>query len=342
MNPPVVKVSVLMPVYNSEKYLHEAIESILNQTFQDFEFLIIDDASTDKSIEIIRSYADARITLIQKPVNTGYTESLNLGIGISKGEYIARMDSDDISLPTRLEKQIVFMQQNPSIILSGTNFEVLPTKEIVITPSNHEDIKVGLLNQSCIAHPTVMLRKKALSDNDIRYDTADEPAEDYNLWVRLCKIGLLANLDEVLLRYRVHPDQTSHVQKALQEENANKARIKGIEQLIPNLSEKDAHIHLALMKTQPGPVEQLENVCKWSEYIIKENNEKKVFDRLKLDWLMKSKKRNCIRGFFFYRDSNFDTLKLLYDPNEKYYQYFSFVEQLKIVIKCVFRYKPQC
>jgi glycosyltransferase involved in cell wall biosynthesis len=204
------KVTVLMPVYNSEKYLKEAMESILNQTYQDFEFLIIADPSTDNSIQIIKSYNDSRINLVQNEQKLGLVNSLNLGFEIAQGEYIARMDADDISLPQRLQKQLDFMENNPEIGVCGTLFEMFGTNnQRHDHPENHELIKAFLLFGCYIGHPTVMLRKSILERYDLRYDNSFQHAEDYELWTRVIKYSKFVNIQEVLLHYRSHENQLS-------------------------------------------------------------------------------------------------------------------------------------
>jgi len=201
------KVTVLMPVFNGEKYLHEAINSILNQTFVDFDFLIIDDGSSDKSLEIIKSYQDVRISLVKNNNNRGLVYSLNLGLFLAKGEYIARMDCDDISLPERLEKQVEFLNVNPKVGLVGTWVQVINDKnEPQITwhyPTEHFAIQWGIYFHSPFAHPSIMVRKSIiLSNNGYSINMVD--AEDYDLWHRLINTTSLANIQTVLLFYRQH------------------------------------------------------------------------------------------------------------------------------------------
>ncbi|WP_418511952.1 glycosyltransferase family 2 protein [Corallibacter sp.] len=203
------KVTVLMPVYNCSQYVGDAIESILGQSFTDFEFLIIDDASNDETVSIIRTFKDSRIRLIEKPKNTGYTNSLNYGLTIAKGEYIARMDGDDISLPERFAKQVAFMDTHPEVIACGTTYSIMGSRLVKKVPIHHNDIKVQLLRRTCFGHPTVMLRNTVFDKFKIRYDPSKEPAEDYDLWVRLLAYGEFYNLPEVLLLYRVHDSQVS-------------------------------------------------------------------------------------------------------------------------------------
>jgi glycosyltransferase involved in cell wall biosynthesis len=125
-----------MPVYNCELYIKEAIYSILNQTFTDYELIIIDDCSTDSTADIIKDYSDSRIIFFEKDSNSGYTNSLNYGLSVAKGEYIARMDGDDISLPTRLEKQVHFLNSNPDIVLCGTSYSIMEQQGVFYMPQN--------------------------------------------------------------------------------------------------------------------------------------------------------------------------------------------------------------
>lgn len=215
-----------MPVYNCELYIKEAIDSILNQTFADFEFLIIDDTSTDKTVSIIKGYKDSRIQLIEKALNTGYTNSLNYGLSIAKGEYIARMDGDDISLPERFEKQVAFLDANPDVVLCGSNFSIIGTEKLINLPADNEAIKLRLLKGNCIAHPSVLIRHSVLKDYNITYDSNTEPAEDYDLWVRLLQFGKLHNIQENLLDYRVHSTQVSQKRECQQAHSALQSRFK--------------------------------------------------------------------------------------------------------------------
>jgi glycosyltransferase involved in cell wall biosynthesis len=202
-------ITVLMPVYNCEQYIHDAVRSILNQSYTNFELLVIDDASADNTASIIKSFSDERIHFIEKPKNTGYTNSLNYGLTLAKGKYIARMDGDDISLPERFEKQVAFLEANPDVVVCGTTYKILGSPKSITIPQTHDAIKIGLLWGNCIAHPSVMIRKEALDPFSKPYDTLKEPAEDYDLWVRLLAEGKLHNLPEVLLEYRTYSNQVS-------------------------------------------------------------------------------------------------------------------------------------
>lgn len=203
------RVTVLMPVYNGGKYLNEAIESILNQTFTDFEFLIIDDGSTDNSVQIIQSYQDYRIRLECNETNQRLIFTLNKGIDLAQGEYIARMDCDDISLPERLAKQVDFLDTHLDVSLCGTTLSVMNSGVAFDHPSHPDEIKCRLLFNCCINHPTVMMRKDILISNNCYYNADALHAEDYDLWIKLANITKLANINEVLLFYRMHPEQVT-------------------------------------------------------------------------------------------------------------------------------------
>jgi glycosyltransferase involved in cell wall biosynthesis len=203
------EISVIMPVYNSGLYLKQAIDSILNQSFRDFELFVIDDASTDNSISIIRSYDDKRIKLIEKPKNTGYTDSLNLTIPLVKGRYIARMDSDDIALPVRFERQFQFMENNPDVLVVGTAYKVIDSDFICHPPVGCEQAKLTALMDVPVAHPTVLMRNEIFSTHGLRYNKHFEPTEDYDLWTRVLEYGKIDNLPDILLHYRHHAAQES-------------------------------------------------------------------------------------------------------------------------------------
>lgn len=203
-------VSVIMPAYNTEKYISEAIDSILNQTYKNFELFIIDDCSTDRTVEIIKTYNDARIRFIYNEKNYGLVYSLNKCINLAKGKYIARMDSDDVSLPERLSEQVEFMELKPDVSIIGTAFRYSDTKEVVQHPEGNDLIKIQLLNNTAFGHPTVMIRKNDLINTNLFYDHSFFPAEDYELWTRMAEKGLkMANLPTVGLIYRRHNAQIS-------------------------------------------------------------------------------------------------------------------------------------
>lgn len=196
------KVSVLMPIYKTpEFFLKEAIESILNQTFKDFEFLILDDCPEDTICEkVVSSFTDNRIQYFRNIKNLGISETRNRLLSLAKGEYIAVMDHDDISLPERFEKQVNFLDAHPDIGVVGCQAEHFPKIKRTHDPLTDEDIKKRMFFHCCLTHPATMIRKNVLSDAP--YQKKFTPAEDYALWADLAIKTNFANLPEVLFRYR--------------------------------------------------------------------------------------------------------------------------------------------
>ena len=208
----VPKVTVLMTVYNGLPYLGEAIASILEQTFKDFEFLIIDDASTDGSRSLIESYTDARIRLICNEKNMGQTSSLNKGLHLAIGEYVARLDQDDIALPERLEKQVSYMVQHPQVVLLGTWCEFIDEVGNHVRyyrpPTSHQAIVDAFAIRNPFAHPSIMFRRAPVQE--MGGYPADYPfGQDLALWQRLGYQYRVANLPEELVQIRVHSGQAT-------------------------------------------------------------------------------------------------------------------------------------
>ncbi len=201
-----------MPVYNVAPFILDSIQSILDQTYRDFELLIIDDCSTDDTCGIIESFHDRRIKLIRNEVNKGLVYGLNLGLQQLRHEFIARMDGDDVCLPNRLENQIRFMDDNPDVVLCGTqayweevdqqgNFGKSYNWDY---PVSDEAIRVSLLWSASFVHPSIMIRGDVIRSNQLKYDENYPIAcEDWHMWVRLSNYGRLANLSDRLVRYRI-------------------------------------------------------------------------------------------------------------------------------------------
>lgn len=202
-------ISVLLPVYNAEKYLGNAIESVLNQSFTNFEFLLINDGSTDGSKQIIRSYSDPRIRFIDNTENRGLIQVLNQGLNLAKGKYIARMDADDICNLERFQKQIDFLEKNPDHGVCGTHIKVIDTGEIIKRPLSDAELRWWIFKGSPLAHPSVLMRRDILIDHQLQYHIEAYLVEDFDLWWRMSFNCKMANLDEVLLDYRVHSEQES-------------------------------------------------------------------------------------------------------------------------------------
>jgi glycosyltransferase involved in cell wall biosynthesis len=205
------QITVLMPVYNAGHYLKQSIDSILRQTHRDFDFVIIDDGSTDIDTQRLlqEALSDNRVKLLTHPTRMRIACALNHGLEMATGEYIARMDADDISHPQRFEKQIEFMKKHPEIGLCGADMECFGRVKglRIVYPKNPEEIKCKLLLSCSISHPTVMFRTASIEHHQLRYNEEFETCEDYEFWTRCAMLFPMANLDETLYYYRIHGNQ---------------------------------------------------------------------------------------------------------------------------------------
>lgn len=215
------EVSVLMPVYNTRpEHLREAIDSILAQTFRDFEFLILNDASTDPQVEeVVKSYADPRIVYAKNERNLGISGARNRLLDMARGKYCAVMDHDDISMPTRFEKQVAFLETHPEVGIVGSFIENMMNGKVRPAPADDVAIKKMLMIYCRLGHSSCMIRRAVLENEHIRYEEIFSPAEDYALFARLLPVTRFAILQEPLLRYRAWAGNTSHT-KAKQMESA--------------------------------------------------------------------------------------------------------------------------
>lgn len=279
MRSPVV--SVIMPLYNGEKYLRESINSILNQSYENFELIIVNDGSKDKSEELIQKISDNRITLLSNEANRGLAFSLNKGINNALGKYILRMDADDLALPNRIKRQVEFMEKNLEIGASGTWMKSFGEsnylKKYPITP---ELCKIQLLFDVPIGHPSAIIRKDVIIKHNLYYNEELQTyGEDYDLWFRLSKKSKIANLPEVLMMYRTYrPSQKQLVQdKRIKQANIIRETF---------LKEWDLDNGIDMGSHKILSVPQLSNkfdVClieieKWAKLLVQHNKKKGTYD----------------------------------------------------------------
>lgn len=272
------EVSVVMPVYKGDDHLSAAVDSILNQTFSDFEFIIICDDPTDKTRDILDKYKqeDSRMKIYYQK-RQGLVNSLNRGFSLAQGEYIARMDADDISLPSRLEKQVKFMTENPEIGICGTWIQRIgePPSYVWKVPCGHESIKSRMLFEPVIAHPSIIIKKETFLKKGLAYMQDETYAEDYGLWVRAAKEFKLANIPEILMHYRIHKSTSNRSQQRIV---ANNIRLAQIKELDINPMKEELEIHEALSYYEVGrsrkPIPQVQL---WLEKLLNANFEMKVY-----------------------------------------------------------------
>ena len=233
-------ISILMPVYKTAPYLQEAVDSILAQSFTDFELIVLDDCSPDNAGEILDRYDDPRIVRYRGAKNQGLSNVLNIGLDMAKGKYIARMDSDDISLPERLQTQVEYLESHPNIDLCSCGMKLFGAKEGVwVRSRNPKEVKIDAIFYSPVLHASSIWRRDNFEKNGLRFRQDMVPAEDYDLWTRALLAGLsLVNLPQVLYKYRIHPNQ------ATTQTDKTRAKEREIQQMYlqaacPSLSETD-------------------------------------------------------------------------------------------------------
>lgn len=265
-----ILISVIMPVYNTEEaMLREAIESILNQSYRNFEFIIINDASDENTTAIIDTYKDKRIHHIINEKNLGITKSLNRGLDLVTGKYIARMDSDDISLPQRFERQLEYMEKNRNVAVLGSVAQIIG-EDTVIFHRYSEDYEVMRIRLSFsnvgVIHPTAFLRREMVGK--LRYDEGILKGQDYEFWTRCIECGELKVLPEILLKYRIHTNQISVKSNAKQAEYTDVIRLRMLEH-VGHFTDKEKQLYLALCKQNPDY--KLSEYRKLVKKLVKEN-----------------------------------------------------------------------
>jgi glycosyltransferase involved in cell wall biosynthesis len=213
-------VSVLMPVYNGEQYLAEAMESILRQSFGDFEFIIVNDGSTDGTDRIIKSYSDSRIKYMNFAQNVGLSEALNAGLAVAQGKYIARMDADDLSAPTRLAAQVKFLEEHADHVAVGCFVAKLDqNRKLLVSEGGRflddEDLRLGLAVENVYYHGEVMFRGDVVKGQRLYYRKEAYPADDYQMWCELSKYGKLRVVEQILYLYMVNENGISQTKRAL-------------------------------------------------------------------------------------------------------------------------------
>ena len=236
------KVSVIMPAYNAQAYIKEAMDSILEQSFSDLELIVINDCSADGTEAVIQSYSDPRIVYLKNEKNSGVAVTLNRGLAVARGEYIARMDSDDISMPERLEKQVRFLDTHPDYAICGSSLRIFGQgrrEGAFPYPETDGDIRANMVFNSPFAHPSIMMRGEMLNQCGRYYDVKFEKAEDYELWCRLLEQGRGYNFPQPLLRYRHHGKQIRTANAAEQKEAVLRLRRRTVERLGAGLTEPE-------------------------------------------------------------------------------------------------------
>jgi glycosyltransferase involved in cell wall biosynthesis len=331
------KISVVMPVYNAFNYVEESIKSILNQTYTDFELIILNDKSTDNSLDILKKMAasDQRIILVDKEKNSGPAVVRNQGVETSKGNYIAFMDADDISLPNRFEKQIQLLDNHPEIEVCGSWFTLFGESiedQQIEHYENHDDLKVHFLNECYIGNPTVMCRKEVFKSG--QFDGTYFPMDDYELWARLIAKHHFYNIQESLLRYRWHETNISSTKKVNLKEIHNKIRINQLKEFDIDSSTPNFENYLhALLFTTRQDWETTISILKCKNELIDKNRSKKIFSSSIFE---KQINETVTRTVLKSKKYNLKFLSYLLKNEKKLFKNLSIKYQIKIIFKSIF------
>lgn len=334
MSNPSPIVSVIMPVYNSEKYLREAVESILSQTFRNFELIAVDDGSTDGSGSILAGYhqQDERIVILTHLKNEGIVSALNWGLKIASGKYIARMDADDVSLPERLEQQVRFLEAHPQVGILGSAAIFMDSQgqEIarLVQPGEDLAIRWTCLLANAFFHPTVMIRQAVLTEFNLGYQPGIQSGQDYALWVQMLEHTQGANLHQPLVRYRVYAESISSQYMQEQRENHDQISFASIQRLFPEIrlaSAEHAMLvaaftgNLSLSDYRHRPALARSYLELWRAFVIRHSG-KPALKRLKHDTVVLAAKNGLFPPF---QPGWLETMRCLFAADPLWVFYFA-------------------
>ena len=335
-----IGISVIMPVYNTTtEYLKESVNSILSQTYQNIEFIIIDDGSTDDTQSYLQSIEDERIKLVRNSKKLGITKSLNIGLRMAKGKYTARMDSDDISLPLRLERQYAYMEKHPDVIACGTKVEYFGEQRgihgSIIDNMERYRVKMLFVNPGPF-HPTVMYRNDLLKRFNILYDEKLEYAQDYGMWKTIINYGKISVINETLLRYRIHKKQVTSEHRETQIRCDQVVQRELLLELLGSITDDEMNMHYYhstgyYREASIGP-----DILRWYKRLISANREKRLYDQKELERYIEIIEKRLI-GNLFRKDM----------PNAKkawlIFRYLPFKSAFRITINTVsMKIKARC
>lgn len=267
------RVTVLMPTYNVASWVEEAIQSVLNQTYKDFELLIVDDASSDDTLVHVRAINDPRIRIAAFPNNVGLAENLNRGLDLIESELVARMDGDDIAEPDWLETGIKVLDSHPEVGICSFGFQFFGTKDSLVRfPEWNEDSKAQMLFGCTVIVP--VLRRSVFVDNHLRYSTDAFPAEDYMMWANAYRVTQVYNVQRTLFRYRTHGAQISTAKRKAQMEKSNEVRLKMLDWLNEDFSDDEKRYFLnVFVPCVVDGEESVDELKRFAELLVSRNTQ---------------------------------------------------------------------
>ena len=334
-----ISVTVLLPVYNGEEYLREAIDSILAQTYTDFELLIINDGSTDGTERIILSYTDPRIVYVKNEENIKLIASLNKGIDLAKGKYIAHMDADDVSLNNRLKKQIMYMEANPLIGLCGSYTQSLGLEQEIEIQYRllNDEIKFKLFFDTHFPHPAAVIKKSVLTENNLYYEKEYIHVEDYVLWNKMANFTQLAIIPEVLVLKREHTAQVSVQYRDIQQKIMSAYRKDLVVKLVPQLNDNDYTVYEKLIEgIYPSNKNDSTKLVLLLEKLVQGNNKLKIYNTTIFNTHFYNLAYSIVYNSAGLGYAVFSTYK-----NTIFYTQKPFAENIKLAAKYIVRKTPK-
>lgn len=267
------QVTIILPVYNGERYLREAIDSVLAQTYRDFELWVCNDGSTDGTVAIVDSYADPRVKRIDNPHNMGLVATLNHAFSLVQSPYIARMDDDDLWHPEKLELQMTLLESRPDVGVCGTSIHKFGEIDLVhLFPEESDALKVGLLFYCMMSHPSVVYRRKMLVETGLTYRQDYFPAEDYKMWVDVLQHSHIHNLQQPLVEYRQYGGQICRQKKEEQVALERKLREEQLRLIYPDPTDEELQFHLdRFTSLHPNSDKEVKQFRSWAKKICAVN-----------------------------------------------------------------------
>ncbi len=323
------KVSVILPVYNAEHYLHQSIGSILNQTFSDFELLVINDGSTDRSGELIESIPDSRLRFIDNKINQGTATVSNMGLELATGKYLAFMDADDVSLPSRLETQISFLEAHEEVGVLGTGSIYSDSKKVLRYHEKDEALRRDMFFFYPFRNPTLMVRNQVVQDNSLTFNPEFKYTLDFEFISRVIGYTQMANISEPLLIYTVHERQISTVKRQVFLDDSDKVCINMLRYLGLQPDETERKLHLQLVSgNYTGEVG--DDVDEWIQKISIAKPDNPFFASLGIPQLIDRLHPSRRRFIFSHR---YTMKEWIQEMQCKNYKYYSLQEILKNTIR---------
>jgi glycosyltransferase involved in cell wall biosynthesis len=294
-----IPISVIMPCFNSGRFISATIASILAQSFEDFEFIIVDDGSIDETKHKIEEHPDHRIKYIRCDENKGNYVARNIGISAAKGKYICMMDSDDIALPERLFTQFKFMETHPHTGCIGSLSEMINEHGNVIGlishPLDYQKLKVSFLQDNHLTQSTIMIRHHLIKKHNLYYDESLKYTGDYKFIMQALMLFPVVNLNNVLLQYRKHPQQISYQKRQEQMNLADDIRIQQLKKLGITATDEQINLHLRLMKGLRMTRSDLQSSTDWLNDLITANEKYKIYNQSALYLFFKGIMHNVIK-----------------------------------------------